>query len=355
MKYLIDNEWYPILRSRGLRRRPVALDRLGMRIVVWRAAGGVSAAPAACPHRGADLGEGRVHDQCLVCPYHGIRYRSDGTALLRPAAGAGAPIPESAHLRLLSVREEHGFIWLWHGPDIPSEGPRWFDAPAPSTTVGADQIWVVHYSRFVESALDFHHVPFVHRRYVPGLGPVVRDVTLDHDRHRFAMRGVLTTEDGRRPVGFSAEVMMPCVLRVVAAGTTFVATGTPVDDERTFVAALYEPHYASRWPLLRTVEASLAMLMDFKLFQRQDRAILEGLPPGPSRLDAITPMPADRGSMAWIREWQHQVEPTPTPPQPAVEDQHPPSGLLAHPTAGVVNHTEQNTDESHHATPRGQK
>lgn len=307
MKALVENAWYPVMLSGRLRKRPVTIERLGQRVVVWRTGGSVSAAPAACPHRGADLGAGRVRNGCLQCPYHGIEYDPDGTATLRPAAGPGAPIPDGAHLRTLPVRDVNGFIWLWHGTDAPTHGPAWFDLPAPPVTVGAEQIWKVHYARFMEAALDFHHVPFVHRRYVPGVGPVVRDAEVVSDGDRIRMTGALTTADGGRPFAVEGEVLMPCTLRVVAAGTSFVAAGTPVDDDRTWVAALYRPTYTARFPVLRRIEAALAMFIDFKLFQRQDRAIFEGLPPGPSDLSVMTPMPADRGTVTWIRDWQNRV------------------------------------------------
>ena len=103
--------------------------------------------------------------------------------------------------------------------------------------------------------------------------------------------------------------------------TTFVAIGTPVDEHRTWVAANYHPSYTRRIPGLRWVEAWLAMFVDFKLFQRQDRAIFEGLDPGPSPLERMALMPADRGAALWIRRWREMLDegdrgaevPTPIP------------------------------------------
>jgi nitrite reductase/ring-hydroxylating ferredoxin subunit len=307
LSVFVENVWYPILRSSRLHTRPITVERLGQRLVVWRTGVSVSAAPAACPHRGADLGAGRVRRGCLQCPYHGIEYSPDGRATLRPAEGPDAPIPETANLQPRAVREHKGFVWLWHGDDVPSTGPGWFDVPDPPVTVGAEETWRVHYSRFMEAALDFHHAPFVHRAYLPGVGPVVRDARLVHDGDRLKMTGALTTAAGGRRFPFEGEVLMPCALRVVAAGTAFVAVGTPVDDRRTWVAALYEPTFTAPVPGVRRLEAAIARFVDFRLFQRQDRAIFEGLPPGPSDLSTMAPMPADRGTIAWIRDWQQRL------------------------------------------------
>ncbi len=46
------------------------------------------------------------------------------------------------------------------------------------------------------------------------------------------------------------------------------------------------------------------MFVDFKLFQRQDRAIYEALDDGPSTLGSMALMPADRGAALWIRRWR---------------------------------------------------
>lgn len=49
----------------------------GERIAVFRHAGGVSAVTNVCAHQGGPLGEGRVIDGCITCPWHGWTYRPD--------------------------------------------------------------------------------------------------------------------------------------------------------------------------------------------------------------------------------------------------------------------------------------
>jgi nitrite reductase/ring-hydroxylating ferredoxin subunit/DMSO/TMAO reductase YedYZ heme-binding membrane subunit len=49
------------------------------RVAVFRHAGGLSAVSAVCAHQGGPLGEGRILDGCITCPWHGWEYRpSDG-------------------------------------------------------------------------------------------------------------------------------------------------------------------------------------------------------------------------------------------------------------------------------------
>jgi len=318
MDGLVTNTWYAVERSANLRRTPTTVERLGSRYVLWRTDQGVHAAPAHCPHRGADLGDGTVRDGCLTCPYHGIRFAADGTAVHRPAQGDEARIPAKANLRTVPAVEAHGYVWIWHGDRTPTAGPEWFDDDEPSVIVGADQVWDVHYSRFMESALDFHHVPFVHGRYTPGAGQRLTDIDLTDHGTRLSMSAALTNDRGRS-LAVAGEVVMPCSLKVSVGSTTFVAVGTPIDEHRTWVAANYHPSYTARIPGVRWLEAWLAMFVDFKLFQRQDRAVFEALGNGPSSLEHMALMPADRGVALWIRRWrelatQSDVAAAPTPP-----------------------------------------
>lgn len=307
MNSLVTNTWYAVHRSSTLGTRPTTVERLGRSFVLWRTEDGVHAAPSRCPHRGADLGTGKVVDGCLTCPYHGVRFGADGHVTYRPAIGTHDDVRASAGLRKVPAVDAHGYIWIWHGTDQPESDPQWFDDERPTATVGADQTWNVHYSRFMESALDFHHVPFVHGTYTPGIGQVLTDVELIDRGTRLSMTARLTDPESGRSLSVGGDVIMPCVMRVSIGSTQFVAVGTPVDDEHTWVAANYHPTYTKRIPILRNIEAWIAMFVDFKLFQRQDRAVFEGLGETPSPLEHMNLMPADTGVELWIRRWREML------------------------------------------------
>lgn len=161
-----------------------------------------------------------------------------------------------------------------------STGTWWRE---PTITVGADQVWNVHYSRFMESALDFRPVPFVHGVYTPGVGQQLTDVRVVDEGRRISMSAKLTNPDSGRSLNVAGDVIMPCAVRVRIGSTQFVAVGAPVDDRRTWVAANDHPAYTAGVPGLRKIEAWLAMFVDCTLFQRQDRKIFEGLGSTPSR------------------------------------------------------------------------
>jgi nitrite reductase/ring-hydroxylating ferredoxin subunit len=49
----------------------------GERLVVWRHEGRLYATSNVCRHQGGPLGEGRIIDGCITCPWHGWNYRPE--------------------------------------------------------------------------------------------------------------------------------------------------------------------------------------------------------------------------------------------------------------------------------------
>ncbi len=69
----------------------------GERIAVFRHKDGVSAVTNVCAHQGGPLGEGKVIDGCITCPWHGWQYR--------PADGCSPPpFVEKIHTYQVRIR-----------------------------------------------------------------------------------------------------------------------------------------------------------------------------------------------------------------------------------------------------------
>lgn len=72
-----DGEWVdvgPALEIPEDRARTVC-TKGGERIAVFRHKGAISAVTNVCAHQGGPLGEGKVIDGCITCPWHGWQYR----------------------------------------------------------------------------------------------------------------------------------------------------------------------------------------------------------------------------------------------------------------------------------------
>jgi nitrite reductase/ring-hydroxylating ferredoxin subunit/DMSO/TMAO reductase YedYZ heme-binding membrane subunit len=98
------------------RAADIALDRAkivhaeGASIAVFRHAGGLSALANLCAHQNGPLGEGRVVDGLIVCPWHGYQYH--------PGDGCSPP-PFTERVATYSLREEGGVLFVASRPNPP--------------------------------------------------------------------------------------------------------------------------------------------------------------------------------------------------------------------------------------------
>jgi nitrite reductase/ring-hydroxylating ferredoxin subunit/DMSO/TMAO reductase YedYZ heme-binding membrane subunit len=75
----------------------------GERVAVFKYDGRVSAVSNVCRHQNGPLGEGKIVDGCIVCPWHGYEYR--------PADGC-APPPFSEKLPTFAVKVVNGRVLI---------------------------------------------------------------------------------------------------------------------------------------------------------------------------------------------------------------------------------------------------
>ncbi len=100
----------------------------GERVAVFRHAGGISALSNVCQHQNGPLGEGRIIDGCVTCPWHGFQYSPD--------AGASPP-PFTEKVPTFRVRVEGDQVFVHPTPNPP--GTRVEPAPCgPGRESGSD-------------------------------------------------------------------------------------------------------------------------------------------------------------------------------------------------------------------------
>jgi nitrite reductase/ring-hydroxylating ferredoxin subunit len=100
------DHWHPVLLSRELGAKPVAVRVCDQEIVVFRTLRDVGALADRCPHRGFPLHRGRVEGDRLVCPYHGWRWAADGHGV-SPANPRAKPCAEA-----FACIERFGAVWV---------------------------------------------------------------------------------------------------------------------------------------------------------------------------------------------------------------------------------------------------
>jgi vanillate O-demethylase monooxygenase subunit len=159
--------WQPVATAAELRTGSViGYTLLGVELVLVRFADGrLLAADTACPHKGARLTAGCVHEGELMCPYHGWRFSAEGECLSIPSLVD--PNPEKlrlSHLHSYAVQERYGLVWVKletsvHAlPDVPEfEDARW------TYVIGPPMRFAAGWRREVENYLDMSHFAFAHR------------------------------------------------------------------------------------------------------------------------------------------------------------------------------------------------
>lgn len=101
------DHWHPVLSSRELRRKPVAVRLLGRDLALFRTAtGAVGAFDDICPHRRSRLSTGAVVGEKLRCQYHAWTYDTSGSG-----ESPGTP-KMTACAASYDTCEAHNYIWV---------------------------------------------------------------------------------------------------------------------------------------------------------------------------------------------------------------------------------------------------
>ena len=162
----LRNAWYAVARSIDVGAAPVSITLLDTKVVLYRSSGNIVAAPDRCPHREAPLSAGHLEDGCLVCPYHGWTFGTEGHCVRVPSSAENIPAPPRAHLTTYATAEKYGLVWLCIGepvqgaPDIPvipqEDDPKFRRINTPV------DVWRSSSTRMADNFLDISHFPFVH-------------------------------------------------------------------------------------------------------------------------------------------------------------------------------------------------
>ena len=117
--------WHPVATADEVADEPFGTTLLDTDLVLYRTAQGVSAALDMCPHRGAELSQGRIKDDVLICPYHGLHFDGRGQCVRVPAENRTDGINPKLRLTSLPVTERFGLVWasLTAEPTLPI--PDW--------------------------------------------------------------------------------------------------------------------------------------------------------------------------------------------------------------------------------------
>ena len=96
---MLKNFWWPLEFSHVVKDKPMRVTALEQEFVLYRTPDGAAHVLSdLCVHRGGALSDGWMSGDCIVCPYHGWEYKSDGACVKIPANAKDAPVPKKARV-----------------------------------------------------------------------------------------------------------------------------------------------------------------------------------------------------------------------------------------------------------------
>jgi phenylpropionate dioxygenase-like ring-hydroxylating dioxygenase large terminal subunit len=206
------------------------LRYVGRDLVLWRDGDDFRLFDAYCPHLGAHLGDGRVEDGCLVCPFHEWAFDASGSNVAIPYADRPN---RKARLRGYPTVVRNRQLLFWYHPDA-DVAPMW-DVPE---IVDADAVECMRMTRTVrtvwqeiaENSVDMAHFASVHG--MPRVGEI-GDLDIDGHLRRVRSSQAFTTSKGTFEGAIESNSHGPGVglVRFELMSVVRMVTGTtPIDD-----------------------------------------------------------------------------------------------------------------------------
>jgi nitrite reductase/ring-hydroxylating ferredoxin subunit len=118
------NFWWPLAASARVGQKPMRVTALQQEFVLYRTTNGAAQVLSdLCVHRGGALSDGWMTGDCVVCPYHGWEFATDGACVKIPANAPGVPVPKKARVDSYPTIEKNGWVFAFLGDVAPAERP----------------------------------------------------------------------------------------------------------------------------------------------------------------------------------------------------------------------------------------
>lgn len=163
----LRGQWYPVAKSVEVKgTRPHGAKLLGERVVLWRdRSGTLRCLEDFCPHRGAPLSFGEVHEGNIGCRYHGVIVDGEGVVQRVPAMPDCALEGRRA-VRSYHVTEANDAVFVY----IPSrERPEPPELVLPKELTDPDwtgflctSLWETNYRYALDNLADPMHGCYLH-------------------------------------------------------------------------------------------------------------------------------------------------------------------------------------------------
>ena len=227
---LLTEYWYAAALSEQVKHnKPISRVVMGEMIALWRKKDGTAAAlKDRCLHRNAVLSEGRLKDDCLICPYHGWTFDEHGKCVNVPSEGPSGVPKKLRKLETFPTVERYGLIWVWMGKEkTPDKEP--FEMPYYN-----EDGWGSYYmetdfpnnvTNLVENFMDVPHTVFVHQGWFRDRK--VQKVPMTVERTEDSV--LVTYDQPKDEIGFQSMILNPKRLPMVHTDKFYMPNNTRVD------------------------------------------------------------------------------------------------------------------------------
>lgn len=319
---MIDNQWYAILPSKAVRRDKIlGVRRLNLNLALYRnTKGELGCLVDQCSHRGAALSIGKMKNDHLQCPFHGLEFDKHGKCTLIPAAGKASTEDFSRfNVKSYLVRETNGIIYLWYGdqekvlPDLP-----FFHEEVDETYSYSEMEdhWNSHYSRSIENQLDVVHLAFVHHNTIGrGNKTLVNGPKVEVLNNRLRTSANNEVDRGQKPKSAAEstigqtylDFIFPNIwMNHISPKMKVIIYFAPVDDDNTI---LYIRFY-TKLSRQRLANSSIAFFGKYanRLIERQDRRVVITQKPKASALRSGEKLLAGDGPVITYRRMRQELK-----------------------------------------------
>lgn len=159
------NGWFTLCASSELKKGQVkSIAAFGQELAVFRGEDGkVGVLDIYCPHLSANLADGKVVGNNLVCPFHAWEFNATGKCQHIPYS---ENVPKHAKTKAWKVQECWGLVLVWfhHEQAEPDWQPNVYLPEISSYKYHGKKsdILYIHLQDFAENGADYAHFKYVH-------------------------------------------------------------------------------------------------------------------------------------------------------------------------------------------------
>jgi phenylpropionate dioxygenase-like ring-hydroxylating dioxygenase large terminal subunit len=184
-------QWYPVAKSVEVKgTRPHGVKALGQKLVLWRdGTGKINCLEDFCPHRGAPLSYGEVHEGNIGCRYHGVIVDGEGVVVRVPAMPECALEGRKA-LKSFQTTEANDAVFVYFPSVEQPEAPE-LVLPKEFVSDGwtgflCTSVWECNYRYALDNLADPMHGCYLHSEsFTLAFGSKQDLMKLDKTEHGF--------------------------------------------------------------------------------------------------------------------------------------------------------------------------